>query len=263
MTGSFGTTTEEDERGTRPGLWEALGVKQRKPGVEFPTHSHSGGCHEGPEWHSLPGLLVVSHIKWKTKKSLKSWASLLAQTVKNPPAMQEIWVRSLGCKDPLEKGMATHSSISASRISMDRGAWLTMGSQRVRDNWATTLSLSLEKRKDFIIYSEMKKASCKTPCVFCLHFVLENICMHVYIFNTKCLHSQERAWGWWERRKWHLLLLTWPLSLYFIITYFILQNHFPPENYNMSHTEVTHVWFQIWNNYMKQKQVKFILIYII
>ena len=62
--------------------------------------------------------------------------------------------------------------------------------------------------KDFIIYSEMKKASCKIPCVFCLHFVLENICMHVYNFNTKCLHSQDRAWGWWERRKWHLLLLT-------------------------------------------------------
>lgn len=35
----------------------------------------------------------------------------------------------------------------------------------------------------------MKKASCKTPCVFCFHFVLENICMHVYIFNTKEMSS--------------------------------------------------------------------------
>ena len=47
----------------------------------------------------------------------------MAQTIKHPPAMQEIWVQSLGWEDPLEKGMATHSSISAWRIAMDRGAW--------------------------------------------------------------------------------------------------------------------------------------------
>ena len=38
-----------------------------------------------------------------------SWASLVAQLVKNPPAMRETWVRSLGGEDPLEKRMATHS----------------------------------------------------------------------------------------------------------------------------------------------------------
>ena len=42
-----------------------------------------------------------------------SWASLVAQTVKNLPAMQETWVQSPGEEDPLEKGMATHSSILA------------------------------------------------------------------------------------------------------------------------------------------------------
>ena len=42
-----------------------------------------------------------------------SWASLVAQLVKNLPAMRETWVRSLGWKDPLEKGKATHSSILA------------------------------------------------------------------------------------------------------------------------------------------------------
>ena len=44
-----------------------------------------------------------------------SWTSLVAQLVKNPPAMQEreIWVRSLGWEDPLEKGTGTHSSILA------------------------------------------------------------------------------------------------------------------------------------------------------
>ena len=48
--------------------------------------------------------------------NLYSWASLVAQTVKDLPAMQETWVRSLGWEDPLEKGMATHSSILAWRI---------------------------------------------------------------------------------------------------------------------------------------------------
>ena len=45
-----------------------------------------------------------------------SWASLVAHLVKNLPAMQETWVRSLGQKDALEKGMATHSCILAWRI---------------------------------------------------------------------------------------------------------------------------------------------------
>ena len=44
------------------------------------------------------------------------WTSLVAQLVKNPPAMWETWVRSLGWEDPLEKGKATHSSILAWRI---------------------------------------------------------------------------------------------------------------------------------------------------
>ena len=45
-----------------------------------------------------------------------SWASPVSQLVKNPPAMQETWVRSLGWEDSLEEGMATHSSILAWRI---------------------------------------------------------------------------------------------------------------------------------------------------
>ena len=48
--------------------------------------------------------------------SENTWASLVAQLVKNLPAMQETWVRSLGCKNPLEKGKAIHSSILAQRI---------------------------------------------------------------------------------------------------------------------------------------------------
>ena len=51
------------------------------------------------------------------------WASLMIQIVKNSPAMWETWLTSLDWEDPLEEGMATHSSILAWRIPMDRGAW--------------------------------------------------------------------------------------------------------------------------------------------
>ena len=51
------------------------------------------------------------------------WVSLVSQLVKNLPAMWETWVQSLGWEDPLEEGMATHSSILAWRILMHRGAW--------------------------------------------------------------------------------------------------------------------------------------------
>ena len=46
----------------------------------------------------------------------RKWASLVAELVKNLPAMWETWIRSLGWEDPLEKGKATHSSILAWRI---------------------------------------------------------------------------------------------------------------------------------------------------
>ena len=63
--------------------------------------------------------------------TIKSWFAFLivsvkismAQVVKNLHAMWETWVQSLGWEDPLEKGMATHSSILAGRIPMDRGGW--------------------------------------------------------------------------------------------------------------------------------------------
>ena len=61
-------------------------------------------------------------------------ASLVAQMVKYPPAMQETQVQSLGQEDPLEKGMATHSSILVWRIpwTEEPGRLQSMGSQKVR-----------------------------------------------------------------------------------------------------------------------------------
>ena len=66
---------------------------------------------------------------------------LVTQTVKNPPAMWETWVRSLGWEDPLEEGMATHSSILAWRIPMGRGAWRAAVHGVVESNMTEQLSI--------------------------------------------------------------------------------------------------------------------------
>ena len=65
----------------------------------------------------------------------------MAQMVKNPPTMQETWVQYLGGEDPLEKGMATYSSILAWRIPWTGkpGGLQSMGSQRVRHDWMTNV----------------------------------------------------------------------------------------------------------------------------
>ena len=69
-------------------------------------------------------------------------ASLIAQSVKNPPAMQETRVRFLGWEDPLKKETAIHSSILAGKIPWTEkpGGLQSMGLQRVRYNWAHTQS---------------------------------------------------------------------------------------------------------------------------
>ena len=68
-----------------------------------------------------------------------SWVSLVVQMIKNPPAMQEIWVPSLGQEDSLEEGMASHSSILAWRIpwTEELGRLPPKGFQRLGHNQAT------------------------------------------------------------------------------------------------------------------------------
>ena len=86
------------------------------------THGSSAGkesgCNAGD---SESGRSTGEGIDYQLRCS---WASLVAQMVKNLLVMWETWVRSLGWEDLLEEGMATHSSILAWRIPMDRGAWL-------------------------------------------------------------------------------------------------------------------------------------------
>ena len=73
------------------------------------------------------------------------WASLVAQMVKNLPAMQEIWVQFLDWEDPLEKEMATLSSTLAWRIPQteEPGRLQSMGSQRVEHDLVTKYQLKL------------------------------------------------------------------------------------------------------------------------
>ena len=74
------------------------------------------------KWQPTPAFLPGESHRQRILAGYSPWgcksiASLVAQLIKNPPAMQETWVQSLGWKDRLEKGKATHSSILAWRIS--------------------------------------------------------------------------------------------------------------------------------------------------
>ena len=84
-----------------------------------------------------------------------TWAFLVAQTVKNPPAISETCVQSQDWEDPLEEGLATHSSIVAWRIHMDRGAWrATVHSLKESD---TTEPLSTHTHtENYIAYKKSK-----------------------------------------------------------------------------------------------------------
>ena len=82
----------------------------------FPDSSvgKESACNAGDP-HLIPGSGISSGERIGYPLQC-CWASLVAQLVKNPPAMQETWVRPLSWEDPLEKGKATHSSILAWRI---------------------------------------------------------------------------------------------------------------------------------------------------
>ena len=93
----------------------------------------SGMIYENT-WKVLPTRKAYARLEIQSFY----WASLVAQVVKNPPATCETQFWSLSWEDLLEKGMATHSSILAWRISKTErpGRLRAMGSQRVEHNWA-------------------------------------------------------------------------------------------------------------------------------
>ena len=87
----------------------------------------------GLETHGCPHSSV-----WTTYSFQPFWATLVAQTVKNLPAMQKTWVQALCQEDPLEKEMATHSSILAwkSPRTEEPDGLQSMELQRVRHDWS-------------------------------------------------------------------------------------------------------------------------------
>ena len=89
-------------------------------------------------------------VKW-----MQIWTSLIAQLVKNMSEIWETWVWFLDWEDPLEKGKATHSSIwriqSMGALSIDPWTMQSMGSQRVRHDWAAfSFTFTFMKRKSKI-----------------------------------------------------------------------------------------------------------------
>ena len=98
----------------------ASAPEQGFPGSWRFPHSSVGkeyACNAGDP-SSIPGL-GRSAGEGNGNPLQCSWASLVAQLVKNPPAVQETWIQSLGWEDLLEKEMATHSSTVAWKNSMD------------------------------------------------------------------------------------------------------------------------------------------------
>ena len=136
-------TGSEDFERTNKGSWSVAGSSH----YTIPIRFH-GKC---VPWTCAP----LSSCLYKLLISFCQ-ASLVAQMVKNPPAMQETWVQSLGWEDPLEKGTATHSSILAWRIpwTEEPGRLQSMGLQTVRHDWAAFFS-SFSKLEGVYVLSRL------------------------------------------------------------------------------------------------------------
>ena len=120
------------------------------------------------------------------------WASLVAQTIKNSPAMWETWVWSLTWEDPLEKEMATHSSILVWRIpwTEEPGGLQSMGSRRVGHNWATSLSLfNSEVLRNCVTQRFWKEFGINTGIY--LYIINTDIYRYIFGINTDTNAAQE------------------------------------------------------------------------
>ena len=111
--------------------------------------------------------------------------TLVAQTVKHLPTMQETRVQSLGREDPLEKEMATHSSISAWKIpwTEEPGRLQSMGSQRLRHDFSTTEINSL-----FFSTTEINSLSTRN--------VPDTERNHTFTHTCTHIHTHPTLWPW-------------------------------------------------------------------
>ena len=102
--------------------------------------------------------------------SLNVFESVLTQAVKYLPAMQEIWVQSLGQKDPLEKRMSTHSSIPAWRIPMNRGTWQAIVHGVAESDMTEWLTYSHIENTQFWVLIAIDR--CETTATIKMHAIL-------------------------------------------------------------------------------------------
>ena len=136
-------------------------------------------------WRALKILMPGSYLQ----SCWFNWprASLVAQMVKNLPAMQETWVWSLGQEDPLEEGMATHSSTLTWKIlwTEEPGGLQSMGLQRVGHDWAAehthTSHFISSKTFIFIHFSISKLEMHLIMCNFFSFLVVHMIVVYIII----------------------------------------------------------------------------------
>ena len=107
--------------------------------LEWVAISSSRGSSQPRDWTHVSCISLHWQEDSLPLNTSVIWASLLAQVVKNLPAVQEKWVWSLSQKDPLQKRMATYSSILAWRIpwTEEPGGLQSIGSQRFGHDWTT------------------------------------------------------------------------------------------------------------------------------
>ena len=125
-------------------VWICWKICLYTSGMEQAMAPHSSTLAWKIPWMEEPGRLQTMGSRrvrhdWSDLAAYDLWDSLVSQMVKNLPTMQETWIRSLSREDPMEKEMATYSSILAWKIpwTEEPGGLPSTGSQRVRHDWAT------------------------------------------------------------------------------------------------------------------------------
>ena len=170
--------------------WEAA-RDQRESQVSWPRQGTSQECF------SLYSLFIRKFCIY-----LYTWVSLVSQTVKNPPAMQQTWVQFPSWEDPLKESMATHSSILVWRIPTDRGAWQAtvhgVSKSRTWWQWLSTAHIYIDIDTDIHILAiklwrlivgkkKEKTEENKTPHFF--HHPTDSRCSFAAFFVHIWLHT--------------------------------------------------------------------------
>ena len=111
---------------------------------------------------------------------------MVAQTVKNPPMIQDKWVWSLGQEDPLKKGMATHFSILAWRIpwTEESEGLQSMGSQRIRHDWAAK---HVHTHRHSLWLRRLFSGMLGTPCSLASFTAYGGFLLVVSLINRLCM----------------------------------------------------------------------------